>query len=108
MSALNNLIHRLSSLNDEEKEHLLSELRDDVDKVDSRISKLLIERLKLSIAIGTIKKTLGMKTYDAEREYEIDRNINQITENPEIKKSLQRIYERIIDESRAIQRAREK
>lgn len=108
MSALKDLIRRLGSLNKEEKEHGLSELRNEVDKVDTQISKLLIERLKLSIDIGTIKKTLGMSTYDAQREYEIERNIDIIPENTEIKKSLKRIYERIMDESRAIQKAREK
>jgi chorismate mutase/prephenate dehydratase len=92
----------------QEKDELLSKLRSDVDKIDVEITEILIRRISLSIEIGKIKRSLGLKTYDALREQEIDNNINKLSENPDIKKSLKRIYERIIDESRAVQKESEK
>lgn len=105
---LNILSEEMEKLTPAEKDGLLAKLRDEVDKVDAELVELLIKRINISIEIGTIKKSLGLNTYDARRESEIDENINKIAENPGIRKSLKRIYERIIDESRAIQREREK
>jgi chorismate mutase len=102
------LTKEIGRLSSEEKEKLLTKLRNEVDKVDAEIIDFLIKRINLSVEIGKIKRSLALKTYDAEREKEIDNNIDRLSENPDIKKSLKRIYERIIDESRAIQRAREK
>jgi chorismate mutase/prephenate dehydratase len=101
-------MEKIKNLNPEEKNDFLIRLRNEIDKVDSEISRLLIRRIQISMEIGTIKKTIGLGTYDARRENEIDENINKLSDNPEIIKSLKRIYERIIDECRAIQREREK
>jgi chorismate mutase len=107
-----NYLHILSeaveNLTPKEKDKLLSKLRNEVDKIDAELIEILIRRINLSIEIGRIKRSMGLKTYDFPREKEIDNNIDKLSENPEVKKSLKRIYERIIDESRAIQREREK
>jgi chorismate mutase len=98
----------IENLTIKEKDELLSKIRNEVNNVDAEIIEILIRRIYLSIEIGRIKRSLGLKTYDATREKELDNNIDKLSENPDIKKSLKRIYERIIDESRAIQREREK
>ena len=102
------LAGELEKLSREDKENILLRLRDEVDKVDAEITELLIRRMKLSLEIGTIKKTMGLAPYDARREKEIGENIQKLSSDPEIERSLIRIYERIIDESRAIQKEREK
>ncbi len=102
---INGEIDKLSS---EDKENILLRLRDEIDKVDQEIAGILIRRIKISIEIGVIKKTLGIDPYDAVREREIGDNIQKHSEDPAIKNSLKKIYERIIDESRAIQKEREK
>lgn len=105
-------LHILNEMTDnltpKEKDELLSKLRSDVDKIDTEMTEILIRRISLSIEIGRLKRSLGLKTYDALREQEIENNIDKLSENPDIKRSLKRIYERIIDESRAVQREREK
>ncbi len=98
----------IEKLNPAEKDELLTKLRNEVDRTDEAIIELLLKRLDLSIEIGRIKSSIGLNTYDARREKEIDSNIDKLTETQDIKKHLKRIYERIIDESRAIQREREK
>ncbi len=107
-----NYLHILSeaveNLTPKEKDELLSKLRNEVDKIDAELIDILIRRINLSIEIGRIKRSMGLKTYDFSREKEIENNIDKLLENPQVKKSLKRIYERIIDESRAIQREREK
>ncbi len=102
------LTGEIDKLDREEKENILSRLRDEVDKVDEEIAGLLIRRIKISLEIGVIKKTMGLAAYDARREKEIGDNIQKLSADPEIKNTLKRIYERIIDESRAIQKEREK
>lgn len=105
---INISLKEIEKLNPDEKNQLLGNLRDKVDITDAEIAELLIERIKLSVQIGLIKKSLGVSTFDANRENEIEENLNKISEKTDIKKSLKRIYERIIDESRAIQRERKR
>lgn len=97
----------MTKLETKEKDILLEQFRKEVDKIDSEIASLLIKRINLVIEIGLIKRSLSMPTYDAAREKEIEKNI-EYKDNELIDKTLKNIYERIIDESRAIQRAREK
>lgn len=105
---INISLKEIEKLNPGEKDQLIDKLRDKVDKTDREIAELLIERIKLSIQIGAIKKSLGLTAYDARREDEIEKNLNKLSENHDIIESLKRIYERIIDESRAIQRVRKR
>lgn len=98
----------LENLTPGEIEELILKIRNDVNRLDAELIEILIKRINLSNEIGRIKKTGGLKTYDAPREREIDNNIDKLCENPDIKKSLKRIYERILDESRALQRERKK
>jgi chorismate mutase len=98
----------LKKLNPEEKERLLEKIRVEVDETDAKIISLLIKRINLSNDIGSTKKSLNIPAYDAKREKEIEEKISSAIDDSRIEKSLKRIYERIIDESRAMQRAREK
>ncbi len=101
------LAEELVKLNPKEKDSLLDQFRNEVDKIDTEIASLLVKRINLIIEVGMIKKSLGIPSYDPKREKEIEKNI-EYEEDELINKTLKNIYERIIDESRAIQRAREK
>ncbi len=98
------LLDELSELKKEEKEMLLSKLRDEVDALDENLAKLLSKRTYFSVMIGRVKRALKMPTYSPEREREIGKRINKYAEKPLTSKALKRIYERILDESRAIQK----
>jgi chorismate mutase len=103
-----NIIKELCKLSTGEKEILLEKIRTEVDKIDAELISLLIKRIKLSGEIGIIKNALNVPAYDAKREKEIENNISSQISDPKIEKSLKRVFERIIDESRAIQKEREK
>jgi|SRR5690554_586041 len=98
------LEEKLKSLNKENAEDLLTELRDEIDRLDKSIVQLLNKRTLYSVYIGKIKSKLGLPFYSPQREKEISEKIKAYLEEPLTKPALQRIYERIIDESRAIQK----
>jgi len=88
----------------EESRELLNLLRSEVDNIDEEITLLLNERAKKSALIGKIKKFLGRPNYSPQREKEIIQKLVQIANSQLGPSALRRIYERIIDEFRAIQR----
>lgn len=96
--------NELQSLSTEEKEELLNKLRLGVDTIDRELVALLSKRTKHSILIGRIKRSMGLPTYNPEREKFINEKIGSYAEEPLRKEAVMRIYERILDESRAIQR----
>lgn len=81
----------------------LANLREELDKLDDEIASLILKRLEKSFLIGKIKKSISADTYTPEREKEILSRILSSVENDDMIIHLQRIFERIIDESRAIQ-----
>ena len=98
------LFDELNELNKDEKEILLSKLRNKMDSLDEKLAKLLNKRTYFSVMIGRVKRALKMPTYSPEREREICKKINKFAKIPLTTSALQRIYERILDESRAIQK----
>ena len=96
--------NELNSLSAEEKKEILLKLRDGIDEIDEQVVKLLSKRTLHSILIGRIKRSLNMATYNPEREKEISKRIASFREDPLSEEAVNRIYERILDESRAIQR----
>ena len=96
--------NELNSLSKEEKEEILKKLRSEIDSIDKQIVPLLSKRTLMSVLIGRVKRSMNLPTYSPEREKEISKKISQFAEEPLRPGSLLRIYERILDESRAIQR----
>ncbi len=96
--------NELDSLTPEERKELLLKFRNGIDEIDQQLVKLLSKRTLHSVLIGRIKRTLNMSTYNPEREKEISKRIASYREDPLSEKAVIRIYERILDESRAIQR----
>jgi chorismate mutase len=94
----------LNVLSENERKETLIKLRDDIDVIDKELVKLLNRRTLDSVLIGRVKKTLGIATYNPQREKEIAEKIGSYAEKPLAKEAVLRIYERILDESRAIQK----
>jgi len=88
--------------NDAESE--LSRLREAIDRVDEVLVRLLNQRAKYAIEIGEIKGILGLPIYAPEREKEVLHHVEKTCEGPLDAPSMQRLFERIIDESRRIER----
>ncbi len=101
---INKIENELNSLSNEERNEILNKLRDGIDDIDKQIVKLLVKRTLHSVLIGRVKQSMNLPTYNPKREKEISQRISSLTEEPLSKEALLRIYERILDESRAIQR----
>lgn len=91
-------------MNPEEREKILDALRNEVDEIDKQLVELIRKRTIRSILIGRIKRSLNQPTYSPEREKDINKKISNYLKEPLRLDALWRIYERILDQSRAVQR----
>ena len=82
----------------------LTRLRDAIDRVDEVIVRLLNQRARYAIEIGELKGVLGMPIYAPEREKEVLQHVEHISEGPLDPVTVRRLFERIIDESRRVER----
>lgn len=82
----------------------IADWRRRIDEIDAQLVKLLNERSRYAIEIGKIKRANGMKIYDPEREAEIVRNVVSSNPGPLDDEAIKRLFERIIDESRRLER----
>jgi chorismate mutase len=82
----------------------LTRLRDAIDRVDDVLVKLLNQRAKYAIEIGEIKAILDMPIYVPEREKEVLRHVEETNAGPLDPGAVRRLFERIIDESRRVER----
>lgn len=82
----------------------ISYWRSRIDEVDAKIAALLNERSRYVIEIGKIKRANNMKLFDPEREAQVLRNVIANNRGPLDDDALRRLFERIIDESRHIER----
>ncbi len=82
----------------------LDRWRAKIDAVDLELVKLLNERAHFAEEIGKIKDSLGLDAYSPEREEEVMRNVTASNHGPLSLQALRRLFERIIDESRALER----
>jgi chorismate mutase len=81
------------------------ELRQRIDAIDRKMVGLLNERAAHAIALGRIKKERGLPIYQPAREEEVLRNVQENNDGPLEDGALRRLFERIIDESRHIERS---
>jgi chorismate mutase len=78
--------------------------RDRIDELDARLIGILNERARCAIEIGKIKRDRGLPIYDPEREEGIVRMMIEMNAGPLDATGIRRVFERIIDESRRIER----
>jgi chorismate mutase len=91
-------------MNVHETDGELTRLREAIDRVDEVIVRLLNQRAKYAIEIGELKATLGLPIYAPEREKEVLHHVEHTSDGPLDGASVRRLFERIIDESRRVER----
>jgi len=85
----------------------LEEYRVVIDELDRRIVDLLNQRTRVVEDIGRVKRSADLPIYEPRREDQVYENISQaIADGPLTKEAVTRIFERIIDEMRMVQRVR--
>jgi chorismate mutase-like protein len=84
----------------------LAACRAGIDAVDVRILELLNERTTIVERIGSIKKEAQLAIYEPRREEQVFHNITSNNRGPLPNDAVKRIFERIIDEMRRVQKLR--
>jgi chorismate mutase-like protein len=93
-------------MNVEEARAKLDEYRLLIDDVDRRLVDLLNERTRTVEEIGRVKRSAALPIYEPKRESEVFANVTSANHGPLTPDALKRIFERIIDEMRSIQKQR--
>jgi chorismate mutase len=90
----------------EEALRQLARHRDEVDAIDLQLLELLNSRTRVVEKIGRVKDEVGLSIYEPKREDAVFQNVTSHNTGPLSPDALKRIYERIIDEMRTLQRMR--
>lgn len=93
-------------MSDDEARQLLHQCRERIDMVDRRILALLNERTRIVEEIGRVKRQCSLPIYEPKREEEVFRNVTGSNSGPLDAGAVKRIFERIVDEMRSVQRLR--
>ena len=90
----------------EEGLEVLRDCRDRIDELDRRILELLNDRTRVVEEIGRVKQILDLPIYEPKRENEVFENVTANNTGPLTPDGVKRVFERIIDEMRNVQRLR--
>ena len=82
----------------------IADWRKKIDDLDRRLVELLSERARAAVEIGRLKRNTNLPVYEPDRERLVFANVQQANPGPLPGRDLVRIYERIIDVMRNIQK----
>jgi|ERR1041385_8819987 chorismate mutase len=82
----------------------IADWRRKIDEIDRKLVELISERAHAAHEIGKLKRGIGMPIYEPDRERIVFDNARKWNKGPLPDRDLLRIYERIIDIMRQIQR----
>ena len=88
----------------ERAEGELSSWRARIDVIDGQLMRLLNSRSACAVEIGRVKRRLGLAVYSPEREAAILERVERENTGPLEPTAVRRVFERIIDESRRLER----
>jgi len=82
----------------------IDEWRRRIDMIDEQLMRLLNSRSACAVEIGKVKRALGLPVYSPEREAWILERVMRENPGPLDPTAVRRVFERIIDESRRLER----
>lgn len=86
----------------------ISDIRKMIDAMDDELLRIFNQRAQLALEIGHHKKRLGLAVYDPEREKKIFERMKAANPGPLDDGAIVRLFERVIDESRRLERIKTK
>ena len=75
-----------------------------IDAIDEQLVRLLNSRSACAVEVGRLKMRLGLPVYSPEREAAILERVMRENPGPLEPTAVRRVFERIIDESRRLER----
>ncbi|MFN0110862.1 MAG: chorismate mutase [Blastocatellia bacterium] len=94
----------MSSEISEQAKQEMGEWRQRIDDIDLQLVRLFNERTQCAIEIGHIKKRIGLEIYSPSREAQVIANVTNANTGPLDAEAIRRLFERVIDEARRIER----
>ena len=85
----------------------LDDLRKRIDLLDESLVRLLNARAACALEIGRLKRERGMPIYQPTREAEVLAHVQTLNNGPLDDQVIKRLFERIIDEARHLERIAE-
>jgi len=82
----------------------IEDWRKKIDELDRKLVALLSERASAAVEIGKLKRNTSLPIYEPDRERLVFENVQNVNPGPLPGRDLVRIYERIIDVMRNIQK----
>jgi chorismate mutase len=79
-------------------------LRDEIDRLDEQLVFLLNARARCALVIGQLKKILKLEIYQPTREEAVLTHVRGVNPGPLDADAVARLFERIIDEARRLER----
>jgi len=86
----------------------IDDYRKEINRLDSELLRIFNQRASLALKIGEIKKQHDIPVYDPEREKRIFEAMSNANPGPLENDAITRLFERVIDESRRLERIRTK
>ncbi len=86
----------------------IDKIRLQINQLDDELLLLFNKRAALALEIGQVKKKLNLQIYDPKREKLIFERMTGINSGPLDNDAIIRLFERVIDESRSLERTHAK
>ena len=102
--ALTRLAAELPNAPSENETRDLEFWRERIDALDEVITALLNERARYASEIGHLKHQMNIPVYAPEREKDVLENVLRASRGPLPPEAVRRLFERIIDETRSLER----
>jgi chorismate mutase len=82
----------------------IADWRKKIDELDRQLVQLLSERARAAVEIGRLKRDTKLPIYEPERERVVFENVQKMNQGPLPGRDVVRIFERIMDVMRNIQK----
>jgi chorismate mutase len=82
----------------------IESLRKRIDELDEQLVRLLSARAACALEVGRAKKAAGVEIYQPTREAEVLEHVAKVNRGPLDNGAIRRLFERIIDEARRLER----
>lgn len=77
--------------------------RKEIDEIDADLLRLLNMRARLALKVGALKQAAQLPFCDPERERTVLQRLQELNEGPLDERALDKVFRRIIRESRRVQ-----
>jgi len=84
----------------------IDDYRQEIDRLDRELLRIFNARAALALQMGEIKQQRGLPVYDPDRERRIFETMSAANPGPLENEAIVRLFERVIDESRRLERIR--